>query len=138
VQESAREGAAPLQPPSALTEPQAPIQVEMTLTSQSWLRITADGDKEFEGILQPGETRLWTADQALTIRAGNAGGSWSALTRARLKPGPAWHGQRSDPLPLMRSLAWSVNPWDGLCWGNFVLAQVKDKGHSAGLAAAHD
>jgi hypothetical protein len=24
--------------------------------------------------LQPGETRLWTADQALTIRAGNAGG----------------------------------------------------------------
>jgi len=74
AQESAREGAAPLHPPSAATEPQAPIQVEMTLTSQSWLRITADGDKEFEGILQPGETRLWTADQALTIRAGNAGG----------------------------------------------------------------
>jgi cytoskeletal protein RodZ len=55
-------------------EPQSPIQVKMTLTAQSWLRITSDGTTEFEGILQPGDTRLWTADQALTIRAGNAGG----------------------------------------------------------------
>ena len=55
-------------------EPQAPIKVRMTLTSQSWLRITSDGKTEFEGILQPGDTRLWIADQALTIRAGNAGG----------------------------------------------------------------
>jgi cytoskeletal protein RodZ len=55
-------------------EPQAPIQVKMTLTGQSWLRITSDGSTEFEGILQPGDTRLWIADQALTIRAGNAGG----------------------------------------------------------------
>ncbi len=45
----------------------------MTLTAQSWLRITSDGRTEFEGILQPGDSRLWTADQALTIRAGNAG-----------------------------------------------------------------
>lgn len=57
-----------------VNEPQAPIKVRMTLTSQSWLRITADGATEFEGILQPGDTRLWLADQALTIRAGNAGG----------------------------------------------------------------
>ncbi|HIK44489.1 MAG TPA: helix-turn-helix domain-containing protein [Leptolyngbyaceae cyanobacterium M65_K2018_010] len=55
-------------------EPQAPIEVKMTLTAQSWLRVTADGSTQFEGILQPGDTRLWTADQALTIRAGNAGG----------------------------------------------------------------
>ncbi len=55
-------------------EPQAPIQVEMTLTAQSWLRVTSDGSTKFEGIMQPGDTRLWTADEALTIRAGNAGG----------------------------------------------------------------
>ena len=54
-------------------DPQSPIQVKMTLTAQSWLRITSDGKTEFEGILQPGDTRLWTADQALTVRAGNAG-----------------------------------------------------------------
>ncbi|MGB3310102.1 MAG: RodZ domain-containing protein [Nodosilinea sp.] len=54
-------------------ESQSPIQVKMTLTAQSWLRITSDGQTEFEGILQPGDSRMWTADQALTIRAGNAG-----------------------------------------------------------------
>jgi hypothetical protein len=37
------------------------------------MRVTADGSTQFEGILQPGDSRLWTADQALTIRAGNAG-----------------------------------------------------------------
>ncbi|NMF82383.1 RodZ domain-containing protein [Nodosilinea sp. P-1105] len=57
-----------------LPESDAPIKVTTTLTAQSWLRITADGSTEFEGILQPGDSRLWTADQALTIRAGNAGG----------------------------------------------------------------
>jgi cytoskeletal protein RodZ len=59
---------------TAEDEPQAPIKVKMTLTGQSWLRITSDGKTEFEGILQPGDTRLLLADQALTIRAGNAGG----------------------------------------------------------------
>lgn len=54
-------------------EPNAPIAVKTTLTAQSWMRVTTDGNTTFEGILQPGDSRLWTADQALTIRAGNAG-----------------------------------------------------------------
>ncbi len=74
LQASTREGAAAMELSADRSEDRAPIEVEMTLTSQSWLRITSDGDTEFEGILQPGETRLWTADKALTIRAGNAGG----------------------------------------------------------------
>lgn len=55
------------------TEPNAAIAVKTTLTAQSWMRVTTDGSTTFEGVLQPGESRLWTADQALTIRAGNAG-----------------------------------------------------------------
>lgn len=51
-----------------------PIRVEMNLTAQSWLRITADGQTQFEGILQQGDSRSWTADEKLIIRAGNAGG----------------------------------------------------------------
>jgi cytoskeletal protein RodZ len=74
IQASTREGAAPLQAATTPSADEAPIQVEMTLTSQSWLRVTSDGATEFEGILQPGDTRFWTADEALTIRAGNAGG----------------------------------------------------------------
>jgi cytoskeletal protein RodZ len=83
VQASAREGSTPLDGPADLSEPQFPIQVKMTLTSQSWLRITSDGNTEFEGILQPGDTRLWTADEALTIRAGNAGGVLVSLNEGQ-------------------------------------------------------
>lgn len=70
---SSKTGAAANPPAPQPVESQSPIQVRMTLTAQSWLRITSDGNTEFEGILQPGDTRMWTADQALTIRAGNAG-----------------------------------------------------------------
>lgn len=60
----------------ALTAQQGdhPIRVEVKLTSQSWLRVVADGKTTYEGVLQEGETRLWVADKALTVRAGNAGG----------------------------------------------------------------
>lgn len=69
----------------------SPIQVEMTLTSQSWLRIVADGNTQFEGILQPGDTRLLKADKSLTIRAGNAGAVMVSLNNSKAtalgKPG---------------------------------------------------
>ena len=51
-----------------------PIRVEVILTGQSWMRVIADGQTEFEGILQQGDIRVWTADEKLTMRAGNAGG----------------------------------------------------------------
>jgi cytoskeletal protein RodZ len=52
----------------------SPIMVEVEFIEQSWIRIVADGSTQFEGILQPGESRAWSADESLTIRAGNAGG----------------------------------------------------------------
>lgn len=51
-----------------------PIQIEVTLTAQSWMRIVVDGQTEFEGVLQAGDERTWTAEEELTLRAGNAGG----------------------------------------------------------------
>lgn len=59
----------PTEPPA----PSAPVEVDVTLTGQSWMRVTLDGAVEFEGVLQSGDTRQWQADEALTIRAGNAG-----------------------------------------------------------------
>jgi len=53
--------------------PRAPVEVDVTLTGQSWMRVILDGDVEFEGMLQSGDTRQWQADETLTIRAGNAG-----------------------------------------------------------------
>lgn len=50
-----------------------PIRVKIVLKSQSWMRVVADGKTEFEGILQQGETKLWVASEALTLRVGDAG-----------------------------------------------------------------
>jgi len=69
----------------------SPVVVQMELTEQSWVRIVADGQTEFEGILQQGDSRSLSAEQSITIRAGNAGGvvvSHNASTpEAMGKPG---------------------------------------------------
>ena len=67
-------------------EPQEPIVVEVEFVQQSWVRVTADGDEAYEGILQEGAERSWTAQESLTIRAGNAGGVVLAYNQGTAKP----------------------------------------------------
>lgn len=50
-----------------------PVRVDISLTSQSWLRVEIDGKTDFEGILPEGTQRTWTAENQVTVRAGNAG-----------------------------------------------------------------
>ncbi|MDB9526095.1 DUF4115 domain-containing protein [Oscillatoria sp. CS-180] len=52
----------------------SPVRVAVELQGQSWLRVTADGEVAFEGILKEGDSKIWTAEEQLRIRAGNAGG----------------------------------------------------------------
>ncbi|MGP1375416.1 MAG: helix-turn-helix domain-containing protein [Almyronema sp.] len=64
---------------SAPTETASPssdevIQVKVVLISQSWMRVVVDGETQFEGIMKEGESQQWSADEQLTVRAGNAGG----------------------------------------------------------------
>ena len=66
--------------------PEAPIVVEVEFVQQSWVRVTADGDQTYEGILQEGTERSWTAKESLTIRAGNAGGVVLAYNQGTAKP----------------------------------------------------
>ncbi|NEP15686.1 MAG: helix-turn-helix domain-containing protein [Leptolyngbya sp. SIO4C1] len=56
------------------TQVKGPVTVSVQFTQQSWVRIVADGQTQFEGTLHQGDERLWSAEQSLTIRAGNAGG----------------------------------------------------------------
>jgi hypothetical protein len=49
------------------------VSVKLNLEGDSWLRIKVDGKTEFEGILSKGTEKNWTAEQQITIRAGNAG-----------------------------------------------------------------
>jgi cytoskeletal protein RodZ len=51
-----------------------PVQVKLTLVNQSWLRVIVDGKTAFEGMMLEGSQRTWLAEQAITVRAGNAGG----------------------------------------------------------------
>ncbi len=51
----------------------APVYVEAKATGQAWVSVIADGSTIFEGTLQPGDTKLWEAQENLNIFAGNAG-----------------------------------------------------------------
>ncbi|MEM6836222.1 MAG: RodZ domain-containing protein [Cyanobacteria bacterium P01_C01_bin.120] len=52
----------------------SPVRVAVELQGQSWLRVTSDGQVAFEGIMKEGDSKIWTAEEQLRIRAGNAGG----------------------------------------------------------------
>ncbi len=65
---------------------QKPVQIAINLTAQSWMRVVVDGKTDFEGILQEGTQRTWTADRDITVRAGNAGGVLLAYNNQQPKP----------------------------------------------------
>ncbi|MEM1241296.1 MAG: RodZ domain-containing protein [Cyanobacteria bacterium P01_H01_bin.26] len=83
--------AAPPEPAAPPAEPEEvkpaePIVVDVEFVQQSWVRVTADGDPAYEGILQEGTERSWTAKESLTIRAGNAGGVVLTYNQGQAKP----------------------------------------------------
>ncbi|MEM9805404.1 MAG: RodZ domain-containing protein [Cyanobacteria bacterium P01_D01_bin.56] len=68
------------------TTPKAPIVLDAKVVQQSWVRVTTDGDQAYEGILQEGTERSWTAKESLTIRAGNAGGVILTYNQGKTEP----------------------------------------------------
>lgn len=60
--------------PSVDSKISKPVQINVTLRAESWIRVVADGKTQFEGNLPAGTQRTWAAQQQLTVRAGNAGG----------------------------------------------------------------
>ncbi len=50
------------------------VNVELKLNQPSWIQILVDDIKAFEGVLQAGESRNWTGERRVAVRAGNAGG----------------------------------------------------------------
>lgn len=62
-----------------------PVQVDVTVKEESWIRVKADGKTQFEGILQKGTQRSWVAKEELVVRAGNAGGVVLALNKGEAK-----------------------------------------------------
>jgi cytoskeletal protein RodZ len=78
-------GAAPSPTPQA-----APIVATVRIAEGdhkgSWIRITADNQKLFEGVLKPGSFRDFTAQGDVQIRAGNAGVVFVTINGAEQGP----------------------------------------------------
>lgn len=64
----------------------APVQVEINLVDQSWMEVVTDGKVAFEGTLNKGTQRTWTAQNTLLIRAGNAGAVVASYNQGQAKP----------------------------------------------------
>lgn len=71
--------------PSA-SAPNQGVRVGVTLTDQSWVRVVADGQEAFEGILTEGTTRSWDAKKQLVVRAGNAGAIMVSFNNGKASP----------------------------------------------------
>ncbi|NEQ95510.1 MAG: helix-turn-helix domain-containing protein [Cyanothece sp. SIO2G6] len=56
-----------------------PVRVELEMKERSWLRVTVDGQLDFEGVLAEGTQRTWAAEDNVLVRVGNAGGVLAAF-----------------------------------------------------------
>lgn len=80
------QAATPVAPVEVPKVQEKPIEVDLVLTGQSWVRVVSDGTTAFEAILEQGETRSWAADQSMTIRVGNAGGVMYSFNNSEAQP----------------------------------------------------
>lgn len=72
--------------PNAVSKINRSVQVGVTLKAESWIRVVADGKKQFEGLLPQGTQRTWVAKEQLTVRVGNAGGVLVNFNQEQAKP----------------------------------------------------
>ena len=61
-------------PPASAASTATTFAIKLEATERTWLRVEVDGKEAFEGTLEVGETKTFTARKVVTLRAGNAGG----------------------------------------------------------------
>lgn len=59
---------------SPATPLEAPVVVGIDLVDRSWLSVTVDGSKVYEGVMEGGAQETWTAEDSIILTSGNAGG----------------------------------------------------------------
>lgn len=64
----------PTATPEALPSGEMGIVVEVIVSAPTYLEVRLDGVTDYVGILQAGQTRVWTAVERVEMRIGNAGG----------------------------------------------------------------
>jgi cytoskeleton protein RodZ len=63
----------PVTPPAGPAE-EGPLALVLRASEETWVRVIADGERVFQGLVAPGETRSWTAQRTMTVRVGNSSG----------------------------------------------------------------
>jgi len=88
IQEAAASSPAPN--PTAEDMRSAPAlgarELRIVAAEQTWLSLAVDDEPKRSILLQPGETRSWTATRAFTLTIGNAGGITVSLDGRELPP----------------------------------------------------
>jgi len=88
IQEAAASSPAPN--PTAADMRSAPAlgarELRIVAAEQTWLSLAVDDEPKRSILLQPGETRSWTATRAFTLTIGNAGGITVSLDGRELPP----------------------------------------------------
>jgi eukaryotic-like serine/threonine-protein kinase len=82
--------------PAAARAP-ATVAVTIAATDRVWARVTVDGRVAYEGILDAGDRRAFTARRAVDLHLGNAGGARLTVDGrdrgAPGRPGQVWRGR---------------------------------------------
>jgi len=58
----------------ATPTPMVGVLLRIAATQKAWIRVTADGRLAYEGTLEAGQTREWSAGSEIVLLCGNAGG----------------------------------------------------------------
>ncbi len=56
------------------SEDSEPVSITVMALEHVWARITIDGQTAFEGMLEPGSSRMWQAAEEIIVETGNAAG----------------------------------------------------------------
>ncbi|MBW4553853.1 MAG: DUF4115 domain-containing protein [Aphanocapsa sp. GSE-SYN-MK-11-07L] len=76
----------PTASPQPLRSPSPTVKLEVAITQRAWLAVIADGKEVYEGILDKGARKTWTAQKQIVLQTGNAGGVSVGLNGAAAKP----------------------------------------------------
>jgi cytoskeletal protein RodZ len=71
---------------TAMDKSAKPVRVDLTMTDASWVKFVVDGKEAYEGTMAAGEKRILTANQQVTVMAGNAGGVLATFNGGEAKP----------------------------------------------------
>ena len=74
--------------PSAISDAPVSLQVEITEAGPSWVSVIVDGEPEpvFEGLMDPGTTKLWEGEESITMNVGNAGAALISANGSEPQP----------------------------------------------------